>query len=282
MATIQNSIYKAAQYLHTLATNPQREARLLMAHALQTSYEDIFFAKDRLLTKEEEILFNAFLQRRLNHEPISKIMERREFWGLSFQVTKDTLDPRPDSETLIEAVLKAYPNKTQRLRILDLGTGTGCLLLSLLHEYPQAYGIGVDRSKAACCVAHNNAKRLNLNSRCSFLVGHWGDALMSVFDIIITNPPYICNHTPLPPEVIKYDPEMALFGGKDGLDSYLDLANQIPRLVKPDSKVFLEIGSGQLQAITPIFSPDFFIQVIPDLNGINRCLVLRQKKNNFL
>lgn len=273
MTSIQDIIYKAAKRLHGLAENPQREARLLIAHSLKSSYEDIFLTGNRLLTNEEETLFEALLQRRLNHEPISKIRGYREFWGLQFRVTKDTLDPRPDSETLIEAVLAAYPDKTQHLRILDFGTGTGCLLLSLLHEYPKASGIGVDRSETASYVAQENAIQLNLKDRCSFIVGNWGDALESSFDIVISNPPYISRNEPLPPEVAVYDPEMALFAGDDGLDCYQALAHQIPKLVTPDSKIFLEMGVGQFQAISAIFSFVTPIQIALDLSGKERCFV---------
>jgi release factor glutamine methyltransferase len=275
MNSTQTIIDKAAQQLRAFATNPQREARLLAAHVLKTSYEDIFFKNDRFLTNDEKTLFNALLQRRLNHEPISKIIGYREFWSLPFRVTKDTLDPRPDSETLIEAVLRAYPDKTQRLRILDLGTGTGCLLLSLLHEYPNAWGLGVDRSEAASSIAQENAIRLNLKNRCSFIVGNWGDALATSFDIIISNPPYIGNNEPLSPEVVNYDPPMALFAGDDGLNDYRALANQLPKLTTPDSTVFLEMGAGQFNAIRAIFSFAFSIRATLDLKGRERCIVFQ-------
>ncbi|MCE3231112.1 MAG: hypothetical protein K0R52_1040 [Alphaproteobacteria bacterium] len=272
MTSIQEIIRKAVKHLGALTTNPQREARLLIAHVLKTSYEDIFFQNDRLLTNEEENLFNALLQRRLRHEPISKIREHREFWGLHFRVTANTLDPRPDSETLIEAVLAAYPDKAQHLRILDLGTGTGCLLLSLLHEYPNAWGIGVDRSEAASSIAQENATQLSLKNRCSFIVGHWGDALAGPFDVIISNPPYIGYNESLPPEVVNYDPPMALFAGEDGLRCYHVLAEQIPRLAAPDSKIFLEIGAGQFKVVSAIFSFASAIQMAWDLQGKERCL----------
>lgn len=272
MKTAHDIIGEAVQRLWDLATNPRREARLLIAHVLRTSYEDVFFADDRLLTEEEERTFKALLQRRLNHEPISKIMEYREFWSLPFRVTANTLDPRPDSEIIVESVLASYKDKAQHLRILDLGTGTGCLLLSLLHEYPNAWGVGVDRSEAASSIAQENAIRLGLENRCAFIVGHWGEALASSFDIIVSNPPYIGRNETLPPEV-AYDPEIALFAGEDGLSCYRALADQIPRLATPESKIFLEMGDGQFDAINTIFSFAFHMRIAHDLNKKERCFI---------
>lgn len=272
MKSAHDIIGEAVQRLRALATNPQREARLLIAHVLRTSYEDVFFADDRLLTEEEERTFNTLLQRRLNHEPISKIMEYREFWSLPFRVTANTLDPRPDSEIMIESVLASCTDKAQHLRILDLGTGTGCLLLSLLHEYPNAWGVGVDRSEAASFIAQENAIRLGLENRCAFIVGHWGEALASSFDIIVSNPPYIGRNETLPPEV-AYDPEIALFAGEDGLSCYRALADEIPRLATPGSKIFLEMGDGQFDAINTIFSFAFHMRIAQDLNKKERCFI---------
>jgi release factor glutamine methyltransferase len=273
MKSIPKIVDKAVQQLVGIAQNPQREACLLMAHVLDAPYEDIYFAVDHQINDKQEKLFNRLLQRRLKHEPLSKITEFREFWSLPFRVTADTLDPRPDSETLIEAVLALYPDRTSRLRILDLGTGTGCLLLSLLHEYPNAWGVGIDKSEAASNIAQENATRLNLKSRSVFMVGNWGDALSGSFDIILSNPPYIGRSESLPPEVGLYDPGLALYAGDDGLDCYRILANQIPNLITPKSKIFLEIGSGQQTAVTAIFAHFYLFQTIKDLQGIERCAI---------
>lgn len=271
MRPVHEVVHQAALRLIAIAENPQRESRLLLAHALASSYEEIYFAQSRLLTADEEAAFNALLQRRLDHEPLSKIRGCREFWGLPFRVTKDTLDPRPDSETLVEAVLAACPDKTQPWRILDLGTGTGCLLLSLLHEYPQAWGVGVDRSEAASAIAQQNAQCLNLANRCAFLAGHWGEALQGPFDIIISNPPYIGRHEPLSPAVTHYDPPMALFAGEDGLSCYRELATQLPKLATSATKIFLEMGDGQAQAIKALFAFAHPLCTALDLSGKERC-----------
>jgi len=273
MKPLKIIIDKAEHQLATITHNSRRETRLLAAHVLHTTYEDIYFNEGRLLNDEEESLLITLLKRRLNHEPLSKILEFREFWSLPFRVTKDTLDPRPDSETLIEAVLTHYPSKEAPLRILDLGTGTGCLLLSLLHEYPQAWGVGVDVSEAASTIAQENAVRLGLERRAKFIVGQWSSALSGCFDIIVSNPPYISCLDPLPLEVAIYDPALALYAGEDGLASYRSLAEQIPRLVSPKAKIFLELGKEQFDGVRSLFSQYSFLQIKKDLAGHDRCLV---------
>lgn len=273
MKPVKTIIGKAERQLANIAQNPRREARLLAAHVLCVSYEDIYFNEGRLLNGEEESLFITLLERRLNHEPLSKILGFREFWSLPFRVTRDTLDPRPDSETLIEAVLTHYPNKEAPLRILDLGTGTGCLLLSLLHEYPQAWGVGVDVSEIASTIAQDNAMRLRLEKRAKFIVGQWGDALSRYFDIIVSNPPYISCQESLPPEVAAYDPALALYAGEDGLAGYRALAEQIPRLANTKAKIFLELGRGQFNDIRLLFPQYSLLQIKKDLAGNDRCVV---------
>ncbi len=273
MKSLKTILDKAEQQLAAIAESPRREARLLAAHVLRLSYEDIYFNEDRPFKEDEKNLFNTLLERRLKHEPLSKILEFREFWSLSFRVTRDTLDPRPDSETLIEAVLSHYHNKERPLRILDLGTGTGCLLLSLLHEYPKAWGVGIDASEAACYIAQENAVRLGVEERARFIVGQWGNAISGCFDIIISNPPYISRLDPLPPEVSTYDPALALYGGEDGLTCYRDLAEQILRLATRETKIFLEVGKGQSDDVRALFSHYLHLQTSKDLAGNERCLV---------
>jgi len=273
MIAAQTLISDATKKLNGIADNPWREARLLLAYVLDKSYEEIFFQENHWLRPIDKKKFELLLKRRINHEPLSKIIGLREFWSLPFRVTADTLDPRPDSETLIEAVLAYYPDKTQPLHILDLGTGTGCLLLSLLHEYPHAWGVGMDYSEAASQIALENARRLHLNRRSAFMVGNWADALVGTFDIIISNPPYIGYNERLPLEVAQYDPPLALYAGDDGLAHYQALAHQIPRLAAPHSKIFLEIGAQQKNAVTSIFSSAQHIHVIQDLQGYSRGFV---------
>jgi release factor glutamine methyltransferase len=273
MHSLQDILQKATIYLQEVTDSPRREACLLMAFVLNKSYEDVYFGNDLQITNDHRSLFEKLLKRRLKREPLSKIKEYKEFWSLPFRVTADTLDPRPDSEILIEAVLKTYPDTTKTFRILDLGTGTGCLLLSLLHQYPNATGIGIDISEAACRVAQENAHKLKLNDRASFIVGNWGDALNGVFDIIVSNPPYIGENEPLPTEVAHYDPPMALYAGHDGLDAYRAIANQVSKLSTPQSKLFLEMGKGQFERLSEIFINFKLSCIYNDLSGTERAVV---------
>lgn len=274
---LSDIIHKASLQLMSIAENPRREARLLMAHALETTYEEIYFANDRHLRADEEAAFKKLLKRRLNKEPLSKIRGYREFWSRTFCVTTDTLDPRPDSETIIQAVLDHFQDKTQSYRILDLGTGTGCLLLTLLSEYPKATGVGVDISEAAAIIAKENAHRHHLENRASFVVGNWAEAILAKFDIIISNPPYIALHENLSKEVVAFDPSLSLFAGEDGLACYRTLATQIPNLITTASKAFLELGTGQLSDVIQIFSNSYAHESYRDIQNHERCVILSRK-----
>ncbi len=199
----------------------RREARLLLAHALRLDTAAIFSRPERPLSVAEADAIAALLDRRAAREPLSRIVGMREFWSLPFRLTPDTLDPRPDSETLVQAVLDEIPDHAAPRRILDLGTGSGCLLLALLSELPQAWGLGIDLNPGAARAAADNAFALGLNGRSAFVAGDWGQALDTRFDVILANPPYIpaSEIDGLDPEVKHWDPSLALAGGKDGLDA---------------------------------------------------------------
>jgi release factor glutamine methyltransferase len=224
------------------------------------------------------------LQRRLRREPVSKIIGRREFWSLEFRTGRDVLDPRGDSETLVAGVLAAIPDRNAALRIVDFGTGSGCLLLSLLHELPNATGIGIDVSPPALAIAQENAERLALAPRCIFRLGSWGQELFrdidGSFDILISNPPYIESGVlpGLEPEVADYDPLLALDGGADGLDAYRALLPDMARLAARDAFAALEIGMGQDVAVSRLLAEAGFagIAVLPDLSGIGRVVTGRK------
>lgn len=193
------------------------------------------------------------LAQRLAGKPLSRIYGQREFWGLPFKINEHTLDPRPDSETLIEAALKHYKAQgTQPETILDLGTGSGCLLLSLLSEFPLAWGLGVDLSLEAAKIAKENAANLNLAGRSAFLNGNWAETLDHKFDLIIANPPYIDSDMipNLDKEVRNHDPILALDGGKDGMQDYNEIFSMIFRILKPGGIALFEIGFDQSEKIT--------------------------------
>jgi release factor glutamine methyltransferase len=260
---------------------PRRRARRVVAAALGLSATEVFAALDRMVSETEAERAFRLLGRVLAHEPLSRILGVREFWGLDFLLSPDTLDPRPDSETIVEAVLARLPDRSRSYRILDLGTGSGCLLLALLSEYPLASGVGIDREFGAAVAARRNAERLELVARARFLVGDWAAAVHGGFDIVVANPPYIATEeiATLPPEVRDFDPRAALDGGGDGLDAYRDIAASLPRLLGASGIFAGEIGQGQGSAVVPLLAGAGLAvePVIPDLAGIGRCVVARMR-----
>lgn len=255
------------------------DARLLLAAALGEAPDALRFAEGRTLTGDEARRFADFVARRAGtREPVSRILGWREFWSLEFRVTPAVLDPRPDSETLVEAALALFPARDAAIRILDLGTGSGCLLLAVLHERPHASGIGIDASAAALAVAAENARRLGLAARAQFRRGDWAEGLAERFDLILCNPPYIGEgeRAALAPEVARHDPPAALFAGPDGLDAYRALLPQIPRLIAPGGAALFEIGAAQAAAVCEIArGADLRVaDVRRDLAGRDRCVVL--------
>ncbi|SMF33742.1 release factor glutamine methyltransferase [Tistlia consotensis] len=225
----------------------RRDARLLLADAAGLEPAAVVAWPERPLAGPARATFESHVRRRAAHEPVSRILGRREFWSLSFALSPATLDPRPDSETLVEALLAEVGDRQRPLRLLDLGTGSGCLLLALLSELPAAWGLGIDRAPAAAAAARRNAAALGLGDRAAFLAGDWAAALDGRFDLIVSNPPYIARDelAGLDPEVARHDPPAALDGGPDGLDAYRALAAALPRLLRPGGVAALEIGSGQ-------------------------------------
>ncbi|HEY4162527.1 MAG TPA: peptide chain release factor N(5)-glutamine methyltransferase [Dongiaceae bacterium] len=261
-------------------SRPQAEARLLLAAATGLSRASIIGFPERTLAQDQSSEMERLVARRVQREPISKILGSREFWSLNFRVTGDTLDPRPDSETLIEAVLARIDDRNLPLRILDFGTGTGCLLLALLSELPNAQGVGVDISEAALAVARSNAEALGFSQRAHFTIGDWGrDIKSDQFDVIISNPPYIETSAlkELEPEVAEHDPKLALDGGEDGLDAYRRLTPDAARLLKTGGLLALEIGQDQGEAVCRILREAGLEEAgsAADLAGIERCLMFR-------
>ncbi|WP_246725265.1 peptide chain release factor N(5)-glutamine methyltransferase [Beijerinckia sp. L45] len=229
----------------------QLDARLLLCAVLAIDHAGLI-RDPHLPLGAAATPLSAFAARRLRHEPVSRILGRTEFWGLPFVVTPDVLDPRPDTEAVVEAVLDALgPQRSRPLRLLDLGTGSGALLCALLHECPHAYGIGVDRSFAACRVAEANMRALGFEGRGAIVQGFWGAGLAGPFDVVVANPPYISHAelVALEPEVAGYDPPDALDGGADGLDPYRVIVPELPRLLAPGGFAALEGGWTQSQAI---------------------------------
>jgi release factor glutamine methyltransferase len=249
---------------------PRREARLLLAFALGTNAAGLL-ARDRV----DPQCYADALNRRAAREPLAYITGHREFWGLDFLTSPATLIPRPDTETLVEAVLESgiVPHS-----ILDLGTGTGCLLLACLHEFPVSFGVGVDVNQEAASLARANARRLGLNNRSAFLAGSWASALAHRFDLVLSNPPYIesAEIPGLMPEVAVHEPASALDGGVDGLAAYKAIIEDLPRILAPGGQAVLELGAGQAKLVSMLARQAGFNYVLrSDLSGTDRAITLK-------
>ena len=252
------------------------DARLLATHALGIDRIGLHVDRDRRLTAAELAELERLGRRRATREPVSRILGHREFWSLDFALSPATLDPRPDSETLVQAALDRVGDRDRALTLLDLGTGSGCLLIALLTELPNARGIGIDVSVDAAATARRNAARLGVADRAGFLVGDWAAALGASFDLVVSNPPYIAEPevAGLAPEVARFDPRAALIAGPDGLQAYRALAPALPALLNPDGWTVLEVGAGQASAVASLLAEAGLadLAAIRDLGGVKRCI----------
>ncbi len=265
-------------------SSAQLDVDILLETVLGISKIEFITDPDMKIAADQQDKFNDLLDRRLAREPISQILGYKDFWKYRFKVTKDCLTPRPDSETLIEAVLNEFTDKDGKYNILDFGTGTGCLLLSLLGEYPNAAGLGVDISEKALDVACDNVKETGLTDRCEMLLSDWDQNIIpnDKYNIIISNPPYIAwdEKLDLDPDVREYEPETALFAHDQGLADYQKLALIIPRYLSDQGCAFMEIGYRQASQVTEIFKMQGAneVTVLKDLAGRDRCLVVKYNK----
>jgi release factor glutamine methyltransferase len=262
---------------------PDLDARILLAHAIASDQTGLAAAGNRTLDAGEWDAIAGFAERRLRHEPVARIVGFKEFWSLRLQVDSTTLMPRPDTETVVEAALAEIggaADRARKLRIADLGTGSGAILLALLSELPDAFGIGTDTSFGALRIAQRNARHL-YQERAAFVACDLGAALAGSFDLIVANPPYIASSeiATLVPDVRDYDPRAALDGGPDGLDCYRAIAANIPRLLKPAGALVVELGAGQVAAVRTLFSQAGLAPAClrTDLSGTPRALVARRR-----
>ena len=255
---------------------PRREARLLLSHATQLDGAALLRTLPLAYPAPG---YDDCIARRARREPLAYILGHQPFWTLDLLVSPDTLIPRADSETLIEAALAAFPHRKPG-RVLDLGTGTGCLLLAALSEFPQAWGVGVDLSEAALAIARQNARAAQLDRRAAFVCSDWASALQGQFDLILCNPPYIDTQAipGLMPDVACYEPGLALDGGGDGLACYRTVIAAMPALLGRGGVAILELGAGQAGAVAAIAQAAGLQPAPPrqDLGGIDRALPVRQ------
>ncbi len=254
---------------------PRREARLLLAHA--AGLDGAGLLRD-LHTDAPAPGFERMVERRAAREPLAFITGHQPFWTLDLLVTPDTLIPRADSEALIEAALAAFPTRSAR-RVLDLGTGTGCLLLAALSEFPAAFGVGVDRVPGAAALARRNAGRTGLAGRSAFLCGDWSAAIGGRFDLVLANPPYVeaAAIAGLMPEVASFEPGSALDGGADGLAAYRAITAALPGLLEGEGVAILEVGAGQRAAVAKLARAAGLRPGAArlDLSGVERALTIR-------
>lgn len=266
--------------------NPALDARLLAAHAFGTDATGLLLRADNMVDAAAAEHLSVLVGRRIARQPVGRILGTREFWGLPFRLSPDTLEPRPDTETVVEtalAIIDARPDgRAAPLKVLDLGTGSGCLLIALLHELPHGTGIGIDRSVGAATTARANAAANEVDTRAAFFCGDWAHALNERFDLVVSNPPYIAHRVVagLAPEVVGHDPALALDGGDDGLDAYRAILADLPRLLAPDGAAVLEIGYDQEAALRALADTSGMAieGVRRDLGGQPRAVTLRPRQ----
>jgi release factor glutamine methyltransferase len=271
--TVAQALRSATAQLGRTSDTARLDAELLMAEALGVSRSDMLL---RHAADPAPAGFAALVERRMMHEPVAYIVGRQEFYGREFLVTPDVLIPRADSETTLEAALRAKPDAR---RVLDLGVGSGALLLSFLAERPEADGTGIDRSPEALAVAADNAKRFGLAERCDLRAADWSEENwaqgLGPFDLILANPPYVEDGAELAPSVRRHEPAGALFAGPEGLDDYRVLVPQLAGLLAAEGVAVLEIGAGQADAVGALARGAGFATVLHnDLGGRPRALVL--------
>ena len=272
--TVADAIRAAAERLADISDTARLDAELLMGHALGMTRSDMLIRAMRDCAPE---VFETLVERRVLREPVAHILGRQEFFGLDLRVTPETLIPRGDSETIVHAALDTAPEAG---RVLDMGTGSGALLLAFLHERIGASGVGIDASAAAIALARENGEALGLGSRAEFRRASWLDpdwtAGIGEFDLVLCNPPYVEADAELDPDVREFEPASALFAGPDGLDDYRVIIPQLGKLLFPGGVAVLEIGSTQADSVAAIAGDSgFATELRHDLGGRPRALILR-------
>ena len=280
MVTVEEVFLSGIQKLNAAQVeNPNLDAKIIFKHILSVDNEQFELCKKNEISNQITKSYFELIDRRIKREPIAYITNKQSFWNDEFKVTKDTLIPRPETELILENVLSYFPDKKIDLNIADLGTGSGCIIISLLQEYINASGIGIDISKEAIKIANENKKLLKNHERLKLLEEDYAEYNLNGFDIIVSNPPYISqNSLDIQKDVYDYEPHLALFSKNNGIDAYNKIISNLASRIDKNFFLFLEIGLGQASEVTKLLKNNGFTEILTkaDLANIPRCVIAKK------
>jgi release factor glutamine methyltransferase len=280
MVTVEEVFLSGIQKLNAAQVeNPNLDAKIIFKHILSVDNEQFELCKKNEISSKITKSYFELIDRRIKREPIAYITNKQSFWNDEFKVTKDTLIPRPETELILENVLRYFPDKKIDLNIADLGTGSGCIIISLLQEYINASGIGIDISKEAIKIANENKKLLKNHERLKLLEEDYAEYNLNGFDIIVSNPPYISqNSLDIQKDVYDYEPHLALFSKNNGIDAYNKIISNLASRIDKNFFLFLEIGLGQASEVTKLLKNNGFTEILTkaDLANIPRCVIAKK------
>ena len=280
MVTVEEVFLSGIQKLNAAQVeNPNLDAKIIFKHILSVDNEQFELCKKNEISSKITKSYFELIDRRIKREPIAYITNKQSFWNDEFKVTKDTLIPRPETELILENVLRYFPDKKIDLNIADLGTGSGCIIISLLQEYINASGIGIDISKEAIKIANENKKLLKNHERLKLLDEDYAEYNLNGFDIIVSNPPYISqNSLDIQKDVYDYEPHLALFSKNNGIDAYNKIISNLASRIDKNFFLFLEIGLGQASEVTKLLKNNGFNEILTkvDLANIPRCVIAKK------
>ena len=280
MVTVEEVFLSGIQKLNAAQVeNPNLDAKIIFKHILSVDNEQFELCKKNEISSKITKSYFELIDRRIKREPIAYITNKQSFWNDEFKVTKDTLIPRPETELILESVISYFPDKKIDLNIADLGTGSGCIIISLLQEYINASGIGIDISKEAIKIANENKKLLKNHERLKLLEEDYAEYNLNGFDIIVSNPPYISqNSLDIQKDVYDYEPHLALFSKNNGIEAYNKIISNLASRIDKNFFLFLEIGLGQASEITKLLKNNGFTEILTkaDLANIPRCVIAKK------
>ena len=280
MVTVEEVFLSGIQKLNAAQVeNPNLDAKIIFKHILSVDNEQFELCKKNEISSKITKSYFELIARRIKREPIAYITNKQSFWNDEFKVTKDTLIPRPETELILESVISYFPDKKIDLNIADLGTGSGCIIISLLQEYINASGIGIDISKEAIKIANENKKLLKNHERLKLLDEDYAEYNLNGFDIIVSNPPYISQDSlDIQKDVYDYEPHLALFSKNNGIEAYNKIISNLASRIDKNFFLFLEIGLGQASEVTKLLKNNGFTEILTkvDLANIPRCVIAKK------